>query len=129
MKYSECTTAVNGGFARRCGAGELYPELGRVAFTLEVGELSRVVESPMGFHLIDCVSAESGCEQPLSLVRRKFAPIWSSPVAGRRNESGLRHSSGKRRKEIRRNVVLLIAGERYGFSHIRLLIDWGGWPP
>ena len=72
MKYSECTTAVNGGLLGAVERGELYPELERVAFSLEVGELSRVVESPMGFHVIDCVSAESGCEQPLSLVREKI---------------------------------------------------------
>ena len=72
MKYSECTTAVNGGMLGAVEKGQLYPELDRVAFALEVGELSRVVESPMGFHVINCVSVESESEQPLSLVREKI---------------------------------------------------------
>ncbi len=72
MKYSECTTAMNGGMLGAVEKGQLYPELDRTAFTMQAGELSRVVESPMGFHVINCVSIESESEQPLSLVREKI---------------------------------------------------------
>lgn len=72
MKHSECTTAMNGGMLGAVEKGQLYPELDRIAFALEVGELSRVVESPMGFHVINCVSIEPESEQPLSLAREKI---------------------------------------------------------
>lgn len=71
-KYSECTTAMSGGMLGVVEKGQLYPELDRVAFALQAGELSRVVESPMGFHVINCVSVESESEQPLSLAREKI---------------------------------------------------------
>ena len=72
MKYSECTTAMNGGMLGSVEKGQLFPELERIAFSLNAGELSRVVESPMGFHVMHCVSVESESEQPLSLVREKI---------------------------------------------------------
>ena len=72
MKYSECTTAMNGGMLGAVEKGQLYPELDRAAFAMRAGELSRVVESPMGFHVVNCVSIESESEQPLSLVREEI---------------------------------------------------------
>lgn len=72
LKYSECTTAMNGGSLGDVQRDQLYSELEKVAFSLSAGELSRVVESPMGFHVIHCVSIESASEQPLSSVRDKI---------------------------------------------------------
>lgn len=72
LKYSECTTAMNGGSLGDVQRDQLYPELEKVAFSLSAGELSRVVESPMGFHVVHCVSIESASEQPLSSVRDKI---------------------------------------------------------
>lgn len=72
MRYSECTTAMNGGLLGAVERGQLFPELEKSAFSLNAGELSRVVESPVGFHVIHCVAIESACEQPLSTVREKI---------------------------------------------------------
>lgn len=72
MKYSECTTAMDGGLLGEVRRGELYAELERAAFSLNAGELSRVVESPMGFHVIHCVSVELASEQPLASVRERI---------------------------------------------------------
>lgn len=69
MRYSECTTAMNGGLLGAVERGQLFPELERAAFSLEAGELSRVVESPVGFHVIHCIAIESVGEEPLSAVR------------------------------------------------------------
>jgi nitrogen fixation protein NifM len=54
LKHSECPTAMNGGLLGRVGASQLYPELEPAAFALKEGELSTVLESPVGFHLIRC---------------------------------------------------------------------------
>lgn len=72
MRYSECTTAMNGGLLGAVEKGQLFPELEKAAFALSVEELSRVVESPVGFHVIHCVAVESATEQPLSAVREKI---------------------------------------------------------
>ena len=71
MRYSECTTAMNGGLLGVVEKGQLFPELEKAAFALNVDELSRVVESPVGFHVIHCVAVESASEQPLAAVREK----------------------------------------------------------
>lgn len=71
-KYSECTSAMEGGLLGRIERGQLFPELEVAAFALCAGELSRVVESPMGFHVVHCVSIDAECDQPLASVRDKI---------------------------------------------------------
>ena len=57
-RFSECTTALNGGLIGTVQTGQLYPELEKEAFKLAVGQISRVVESEMGFHILQCVAIE-----------------------------------------------------------------------
>ncbi len=72
LKYSECPTAMNGGLLGTLKRDQLYTELEPVAFALAPGELSDVVESPMGFHILHCVAIEAACELPLASVRGKI---------------------------------------------------------
>lgn len=55
MKYSECPTALQGGELGAIVAGKLYPELETALFNLKSGQLSKVVETEIGFHLIQCL--------------------------------------------------------------------------
>ena len=72
LKHSECPTAMNGGLLGTLKRGELYPELEPVAFSLRPGDLSEIVESPMGFHIIQCVAVEEPGEMSLASVREKI---------------------------------------------------------
>ena len=54
LKNSECPTALNGGDLGTLLPGKLYPELDQALFKLKLGELSGVVETEIGFHLIQC---------------------------------------------------------------------------
>jgi nitrogen fixation protein NifM len=54
LKHSECPTAMNGGLLGHVPRGQLYPELEAAAFALAPGELSQVVETELGYHLILC---------------------------------------------------------------------------
>lgn len=54
MKHSECPTALNGGLLGEMPRGTLYPELDAVLFEMKAGQLSDVVESEIGFHLLRC---------------------------------------------------------------------------
>ena len=68
-KHSECPTAMQGGLLGRLPRGQLYPELDEVLFTLGTGEVSDVVESPIGFHVLLCeVAQEAG---PVSLAQAR----------------------------------------------------------
>lgn len=54
LRYSECPSALNGGELGWVKQGQLYPELDSTVFGLLPGEVSGVVESEMGFHLLTC---------------------------------------------------------------------------
>ena len=55
LKHSECPTALNGGELGAIVPGKLYPELDAALFALKPNEISGVVESEIGFHLIQCL--------------------------------------------------------------------------
>lgn len=72
LKHSECPTAMNGGQLGTMKRGQLYPELEAVAFGLAPGVVSDVVESPLGFHVLQCVAIEASCELPFAAVRERI---------------------------------------------------------
>jgi peptidyl-prolyl cis-trans isomerase C len=54
MKHSECPTALQGGLLGEVPRGQLYPELDTALFGMQAGEISGILESPMGLHLLRC---------------------------------------------------------------------------
>lgn len=54
MKHSECPTALQGGLLGDVPGGQLYPELDAALFQMASGEISEILESPMGLHLLRC---------------------------------------------------------------------------
>jgi nitrogen fixation protein NifM len=54
LKHSECPTALQGGMLGIVPRGKLYPELDAVLFSIKAGEISEIVESEIGFHLVLC---------------------------------------------------------------------------
>ena len=54
LKNSECPTALQGGMLGIVPQGKLYPEIDAVLFKLKTGDISEIVESEIGFHLVLC---------------------------------------------------------------------------
>jgi len=54
LRNSECPTALHEGRIGAVQQGQLYPELDEVLFRMQAGQVSEVVRSPMGFHLLWC---------------------------------------------------------------------------
>lgn len=54
MKHSECPTALQGGELGVFTRGQLYPEIEAVLFKLKEGQISRIVETEVGFHIVQC---------------------------------------------------------------------------
>jgi len=61
LKHSECPTALDGGKLGDLPRGKLFPELDKALFELKAGEVSGVLESELGFHVLRCDAiAEAG---------------------------------------------------------------------
>jgi len=54
LRHSECPTALQGGDLGIVPRDTLYAELDAVLFTLKTGEISRVIESEIGLHILLC---------------------------------------------------------------------------
>jgi parvulin-like peptidyl-prolyl isomerase len=51
------------------GEGDLSPQLEEIAFSLPIGEVSELMETPYGFHLMKIESRSSTEPQPLEEIR------------------------------------------------------------
>jgi len=69
---SECPTALEGGLLGTTSAGQLYPELDEVLFEMEEGEISEVVESELGFHILLCESITPEVKPPFEEMKEKI---------------------------------------------------------
>jgi|Deesub1362B_J571_1020462.scaffolds.fasta_scaffold10155_2 parvulin-like peptidyl-prolyl isomerase len=68
-EFSEGPNAEKGGDCGYFQQGELMEELERVAFSIPVGEVSPIIETSVGFHLIRVLERTPGESTPLEEVR------------------------------------------------------------
>jgi nitrogen fixation protein NifM len=54
LKHSECPTALQGGALGDLPRGKLFPALDDVLFEMKAGEVSGVLETELGFHVLRC---------------------------------------------------------------------------
>jgi peptidyl-prolyl cis-trans isomerase C len=54
LKHSECPTSLDGGKLGDLPRGKLFPELDKALFEMKEGEVSGVLESELGFHILRC---------------------------------------------------------------------------
>jgi peptidyl-prolyl cis-trans isomerase C len=74
-RYSECPTAMEGGKLGEVTRGQLYESLDAVLFELEAGQISPIVESEMGYHLLYCEKIKPAKRVPLSKAAPRIREI------------------------------------------------------
>jgi len=68
-KYSEGPSAPRGGDVGFFIRGQMVRKFEEVAFALQVGEISDVVETEYGYHIIQCIEKKAGEKKSLEEVR------------------------------------------------------------
>jgi peptidyl-prolyl cis-trans isomerase C len=71
LKHSECPTAMNGGLLGDVVRGKLFPELEAALFAMAGLEISAVIESEIGFHILRCDEVKPAGPVPLDQVQGK----------------------------------------------------------
>jgi Parvulin-like peptidyl-prolyl isomerase len=72
VKYSQGPVAAQGGDVGFIGKGTIIPEVEAVAFSLPVGQVSEVIESSVGFHIIQVVDKKGAGLKPIAAVREEI---------------------------------------------------------
>ena len=84
-KYSEDEgSKANGGDLDYFSRGRMVPEFEKVAFTLEPGQVSDLVKSQFGFHIIKVVDKRAGATRPLDEVRSQIQDQLALQLADQR---------------------------------------------
>ncbi len=72
QRHSECPTAMHEGLLGRIKPGQLYPELDGELFRLKQGEISTILHSPVGLHLLQCETIHPAERLTFEKVREKL---------------------------------------------------------
>lgn len=72
LRHSQCPTAVDGGKLGSIKRGQLFPELEPAAFALAEGEISSVLASPIGLHIIMCEAINPGETLSFAAARERI---------------------------------------------------------
>jgi len=76
-KYSNDVSAHSGGQLGVVGRGTMLPEFEKAAFDLKVGEVSNIVTTVNGFHIIKCDNIIPGYTKEFKLVKPEIKKILS----------------------------------------------------
>lgn len=72
-QHSECPTAMHEGLLGRVKPGQLYPQLDQALFAMEEGEISDIIETEVGLHILLCDAIHPAGHLSFAEVREKLA--------------------------------------------------------
>lgn len=73
LRHSECPSALEGGLLGRVPRDRLYPELDAILFVMQEGEISQVVKSENGFHILLCEKIHPAHKVPFAEASPKIS--------------------------------------------------------
>lgn len=74
-RFSECPTAMQEGRLGEVKKGQLYPELDSVLFDMKENEISPIVESEIGFHILWCEKINPGKRISFTKAKPKILQV------------------------------------------------------
>jgi peptidyl-prolyl cis-trans isomerase SurA len=72
VKYSQGPAAAQGGDVGFIERGTIIPEVEAAAFKLPIGQVSEVIESSVGFHIIQVLDKQGAGLKPIAAVREEI---------------------------------------------------------
>lgn len=72
LRHSQCPTAVQDGLVGSVPRGQLFPELDAALFALAAGEVSAVLETEIGLHILRCDAILPADTIPFADVRDRI---------------------------------------------------------
>jgi peptidyl-prolyl cis-trans isomerase C len=98
-EHSECPSALQDGLLGDVKRGDLYPELDAALFKLAEGEVSELIETEVGLHILLCEKIHRGRTLPFAKVeprvrealeqrrRRVCQKAWLDPLRGNTDDN------------------------------------------
>jgi peptidyl-prolyl cis-trans isomerase SurA len=100
-KYSQGPAAGEGGLLGYFKHKELMPELEEAGFKLKPGEISDLVRSPSGFHILRVMERKGGKPRPYAEVQSKIREELSEAEAQKKFDQWMKELKAKAYIEIR----------------------------
>ena len=112
-EHSDDTSASNGGDLNLFGRGQMVPEFEEAAFSLQVGEVSDLVRTGFGFHIIKVTEVRQARTIPLDevrdTIRDELAVTRGREEAARRADTLARASAGGTLEAVARSQGVLLS--------------------
>jgi peptidyl-prolyl cis-trans isomerase D len=105
-------TAKNGGDLDYFARGRMVPEFDEVAFTLQPGQMSDLVKTQFGYHIIKVVDKKAGTTRSLADVRQQIA----DQLAFERAQAQAADLAATMQKEISKPADLDTAAKAHGLT-------------
>jgi len=100
-RFSKGPEAQAGGDLGFVEKGTMFPSVEEAAFRLKEGELSEVVESPLGFHILKVVDRRGKGAKPLAVIREEIKNEITNEKMERKLQEWVQELRGKSFVEIR----------------------------
>ncbi|MFQ5793210.1 MAG: peptidyl-prolyl cis-trans isomerase, partial [Acidobacteriota bacterium] len=92
-EHSEDTSAERGGDLGSFGRGEMVPEFEEVAFSLEEGDVSDLVKTAYGYHIIKVTGHQPPLTRPLESVKEEIRSQLAREKARDKMEEAVEHAA------------------------------------
>ena len=100
-EHSDCPSGAEGGSLGWFGRGMMVPEFDKVAFEMKKGEVSGVVSTQFGYHIIYKADEKGGGEQTLVDVHDQIKDLLRHEARGRAMDSFVAELKAKAKIEYR----------------------------